>query len=90
MGAKEGDTGATCGFYNSRVGLDVGGFGEEIEYDVEQYPNVSGLIGSVISTGKATLHELNTIYGIEDCYDLIEIAVIDARNAKAARNVQRP
>lgn len=28
------------------------------------------------------MHELNTTLSVEDCYDLIEIAVIDAHNAK--------
>ena len=47
------------------------------------------MIGSVISAGKATLHELSTVYGVEDCYDLLEIAVIDAKNAKKIRNANR-
>lgn len=28
----------------------------------------------------ATLHELQTVYGLEDCYDLLEIANVDAFN----------
>jgi hypothetical protein len=30
----------------------------------------------------ATLHELATVYSIEDCYDLIEIAMVDAHNRR--------
>ena len=36
----------------------------------------------VVSAGKATLHELSTLYGTEDLEDLIEIIMIDAYNAK--------
>lgn len=28
----------------------------------------------------ATLHELQTIYGLEDMYDLIEVLVVDRHN----------
>lgn len=40
------------------------------------------MIGTVISAGRATLHELDTVYGVEDLYDLLEIAVIDAHNQR--------
>jgi len=33
----------------------------------------------------ATLHELDTVYGIEDVYDMLEIILVDAHNAKLAR-----
>jgi hypothetical protein len=29
----------------------------------------------------ATLHELQTVYGTKDLYDLLEIAAVDAHNA---------
>lgn len=35
-----------------------------------------------ISLKVATLHELSTVYGVQDLYDLIEIAVIDADNRR--------
>jgi hypothetical protein len=38
------------------------------------------LIAIVVSSGKATLHELDTVYGLEDLHDLIEIITIDAVN----------
>ena len=37
----------------------------------------------VISGGLATLFELQTIYGVQDLYDLLEIVAIDANNAQA-------
>jgi len=44
------------------------------------YPNIPRLIGFIVSNGKATLHELETVYGWEDAYDLLEIIVVDAHN----------
>jgi hypothetical protein len=41
---------------------------------------VPATIGAVISAGRATLHELDTVYGVEDLYDLLELAAIDAHN----------
>lgn len=32
----------------------------------------------------ATLHELQTVYGIKDAYDMIEMIQIDAHNQRAA------
>ena len=34
----------------------------------------------IISRGVATLNELDTFYGIEDMYDMLEIIVIDSHN----------
>ena len=34
----------------------------------------------MISCGLATLHELDTVYGVEDLYDMLEIITIDAHN----------
>ena len=46
----------------------------------------------------ATLHELNTVYGLRDLYDLLEVAKVDDHNRRvvsehyrkeAERNAQR-
>lgn len=37
-------------------------------------------IGAVVSRGLATLNELDTVYGTEDLYDLMEIIAIDTHN----------
>ena len=37
-------------------------------------------IATVVSTGKATLYECDTVYGVEDVYDLLEVIVVDAHN----------
>lgn len=36
----------------------------------------------MVSAGKATLHELQTVYGVVDLYDMIEIIQVDAHNAR--------
>ncbi len=47
------------------------------------YPNVPRVIGTLISARMATLHELSTIYGMADAYDLLEILQVDAHNKRA-------
>ncbi|WP_244315093.1 transcription elongation factor GreA [Paraburkholderia unamae] len=37
-------------------------------------------IGLVVSKKYATPHELQTVYGAEDLYDLLEIIVVDGHN----------
>jgi hypothetical protein len=36
----------------------------------------------------ATLHELQTVYGPPDLYDMIEVLAVDAFNEEAARKCQ--
>ena len=42
-------------------------------------------IASLISAKAATLHELDTVYGMEDVYDMLEVLIIDSENARIAR-----
>lgn len=44
------------------------------------YVNVPETIAIVVSNRLATLHELNTVYGVQDLHDLLEIIVVDAVN----------
>lgn len=44
------------------------------------YANVPPMIGVVISKKYATLHELETVYGLEDLYNLYEIIYINSAN----------
>jgi hypothetical protein len=34
----------------------------------------------VVSAGKATLHELDTVYGESDLWDMLEIIMVDSHN----------
>lgn len=36
----------------------------------------------IVSRKYATLHELQTLYGSEDLYDLLEIIVVDSANER--------
>jgi hypothetical protein len=38
----------------------------------------------VISAGRATLAELQTVYSVEDVYEMIEIVMVDAENERRA------
>jgi hypothetical protein len=42
--------------------------------------NVPKTIGTVISAGRASLVELDTVLGVEDMYDLLEIISVDMYN----------
>ena len=42
---------------------------------------------SVVSSRLATLHELDTVYSVEDCYDLLEVLAVDALSLLAAHRV---
>jgi hypothetical protein len=38
----------------------------------------------VISADKATLHECDTVYSVEDVYLMLEVIIIDAHNKRVA------
>lgn len=42
--------------------------------------NVSAVIGTLLSKRIATLHELDTVYGVRDVYDMLEVITIDDYN----------
>lgn len=44
------------------------------------YINMSQNIGRVVSSGKATLHELQTVYSVQDMHDMLDVVLIDALN----------
>jgi hypothetical protein len=54
-----------------------------------KYANIEPLTGAIVSLKLATLHECQTVYGMEDAYDLLEIATVDAKNAEKMRKKQR-
>lgn len=43
------------------------------------------MIAATLATERVTLHELSTIYSVEDCYILLDIAMVDAHNQRAAQ-----
>jgi hypothetical protein len=74
--------GAASGFFAGRRPLDVdlGDAGDEVE--LVEYRNVPQVIGAVLSRGLATLRDLDEHYSVEDCYDLLEVATVDAHNRR--------
>lgn len=48
------------------------------------YANVPPTIGSVISARLATMAEIETVLGMEDIYDLLEIMAVDEHNKRIA------
>ncbi len=52
--------------------------------------NVPRTIASLVSFRYATLTELQTIYGVEDMYDMIEIAAVDSHNRYMASKKAQP
>lgn len=49
-------------------------------HGLASYVNVPQTIATVVSCRLATLHELDTVYGIEDLYCLLEINTVDNHN----------
>lgn len=39
----------------------------------------------MIETGKATLHECQTVYSVQDVYEMLEIAVVSSHNRRTAQ-----
>lgn len=39
-------------------------------------------IGAVLSKRRATLHELQSVYGQEDLHDLLEVIIVDSYNER--------
>lgn len=53
--------------------------GEEI-FGLTEYKNVPKTIGTVVSSGLASLTELTTTLGLEDLWVLLEINSVDSYN----------
>lgn len=49
-----------------------------------EYVNTPSLIGTLVSGGLVSLYELQTVYGIMDAYDLLEIMTVDEVNQRKA------
>ena len=48
-----------------------------------EYANVPPTLATVISARLATLHELDTVYGLRDLWDMLEINTVDNHNQAA-------
>ncbi|MGF6633524.1 hypothetical protein OKW30_001420 [Paraburkholderia sp. Clong3] len=50
------------------------------------YANVPHSIGFALSSGLCTLIELQTVYGLEDMWDMIEVHSVNIHNQNKVRN----
>lgn len=67
-------------FFQSRQDPDLGlGGGPRAPFE---YLNLPTHIGVIVSRKLATLHELDTVYGTEDAYNLLEIVLVDNANER--------
>lgn len=49
------------------------------------YANMPRVIGTLVSAKAATLFELQTVYSVEDAYNLLEIVNVDHHNERVIR-----
>lgn len=49
---------------------------------------MSPLIGALISSGKASLHELDTVYSVRDAYIMLEVITVDAANRRTLNKAE--
>jgi len=50
-----------------------------------RYANVPPVIGTLVSARLATLTELQTVYGVEDAYNMLEVLKVDMHNERITR-----
>ena len=72
----------THGFFFKRKQIDFGirSAGNNARKLIE-YQATTQAIATVVSSKLATLHELDTIYSVEDMWILLEINAVDRHNA---------
>lgn len=59
------------------------------DISTKEYQNIGGLIGTLVGNRLATLHELKTIYTLEDAMDIYEAYIVPKFNEwKAARKAE--
>lgn len=86
--AEAGGTQPSHKFFRDRRNLGVGA----LDFDESaaiggliECVNVTPRVSMVIMAGKATLHELQTVYSLRDMHNLIEIIVVERHNDRAVR-----
>jgi len=74
--------GSPHGFFFKRNQVDFGirNAGSANNRIVE-YQSTTQTIATVVSSRLATLHELDTVYGVEDLWILLEVNAVDKHNA---------
>ena len=72
---------ASRGFFEGRRPLNLRPIGNGPTKALADYQNVPHVIGTLLAKRLCTLHELDTVYGCKDAYDMLEVAMVDDYNA---------
>ncbi len=81
--ATQGAVVPSHGFFAGRRSLDLGAaLFKARNGRLLDYVNLPPFIGMIVSDGKATLHELQSVYGVRDLFDLAEVISVDAYNRR--------
>ena len=70
------------GFFAWRRGLDLPPVADPQPFGLRDYANLPGCVGIPVSRNLATLHEMQTVYGLSDAYELMEIIAVDGHNQR--------
>ncbi|CBX21317.1 unnamed protein product [Neisseria lactamica Y92-1009] len=79
MAFAEGGVCIAYRFFATRLWPDLG-IGRGGGSRQQGYLNLTQTIGALVSSRICTLHELQTVYGLEDAFNLLEIVNTDAFN----------
>ena len=81
-----GSVASTHGFFTGRraVKFPTGPSGRHSAVGLVNYANVPRIIGTLISSRLTTLDQLQSVYGVQDAYDLLEVLSVDAHNEQVA------
>jgi hypothetical protein len=72
------------GFFQGRRALKLARHSSGKTKAWASYLNISPVIATLVSCKLATLYELQTVYGTQDAYDLLEINAVDDYNRALA------
>jgi hypothetical protein len=70
----------SLGFFAGRRDLSIGAFASPV--GLVEFANVPKLIGTLVMHEMATLYELQTVYGVQDAWDLLEILAVNKENER--------
>jgi hypothetical protein len=77
---------APYGFFEGRRPLNLRRLpGGGRQKGFAEYLNISAPIATLLSKRMATLHELDTVYGVRDVYDMLEVVTVDDYNNALSR-----
>ena len=71
----------THGFFFRRKQIDFGVRNTGPTKRLVEYQAAPQTISTIVSSRLATLHELDTVYGVEDLWILLEVHAVDRHNA---------